>query len=263
MMKTIMKTTIKTMLFLGSLFFLGNSYALGVSPLVIQSDATNEGVSGVITVTNAESTEQEAKLYSMPFTYSDKGFEALKSSPNDLSSYLVFSPKSVTLKPNESRQIRFNARFLPSTAAGEYRAMVFVEQAVAEKSASSATSIIPRIGSAIYVRVGGVKAELAVQSASYKDKKVLLAITNAGKASARPRMEWTLEQAGKTVATNAAHKTAFDAITVIAEGKRTIELNDDELSKLAAGNYQLIGTLFWGEHDENTLKFDQSFVVGH
>jgi hypothetical protein len=253
----------RIMLFLGGLFFLNYGYALGVNPIVIQSDATQEGVSGVFSVTNSEDSEQEVKLFTTPFTYDDKGFKALTTSTDDLSSYLVFSPKLLTLKPKESRQIRYNARFLPSTAAGEYRTMIFVEQTAPSASNTSGTGMIPRIGLALYVRVGGVKAELAVQGASYKDKQLLLAVANTGKATARPRVVWTLAQSGKTVASNSAHKSAFDSTTVIAEGKRALEIKAPELATLAAGNYQLSGTLFWGDTDENKLSFEQSFVVGH
>jgi hypothetical protein len=254
---------IRILLFLSGLLFLSHGYALGVSPIVIQADATQEGVSGTFSVTNSEETEQEVKLYTTPFTYDEHGFKALKTSPDDLSSYLVFSPKLLTLKPKETRQIRFNARFLPSTAAGEYRTMIFVEQTLANKTSESTTAMIPRIGLALYVRVGGVKAELAVQNANYKDKKVFLDISNTGKATARPRVVWNLVQAGKTIASNEGLKTAFDATTVIAEGKRAIEIKADELNKLAAGNYQLSGTLFWGDKDENKLSFEHPLLVGH
>lgn len=251
----------KIMLFLGSLFFLNTGYALGVNPIVIQSDATQQGVSGVFNVSNNENTEQEVKLFTTPFTYDDKGFKTLASSADDLSTYLFFSPKVMTLKPNETRQIRYNARFLSSTAAGEYKTMIFVEQSAPSTITTSGTGMIPRIGLALYVRVGGVKAELAVQGASYKDKQLLLAIANTGKATARPRSEWTLEQAGKTIVSNKGMKTMFDAKTVVADSKRTIEIKAPELEKLAAGNYRLSGTLFWGDTDENKLTFDQSFVV--
>jgi P pilus assembly chaperone PapD len=251
----------KISLFLVGLLFLSNGYALGVSPTVIQMDNTASGASGMITIVNTENFDVQVKMEATSFDYDESGYKALESSPNDLSSYLIYSPKLLTLKPHESRKVRFNARFLPSTAAGEYRAMIFAQQLAGDSNATSATSIIPRIGTAVYVRVGDVKAELAVQAARYKDKKLVIVVVNTGKATARPAVEWTIAQNSRTIATNQGDFLALHPITVIAEGNRNIVISAPELDKLAAGSYLISGTLLWGDDNENKLKFEQPFEV--
>jgi P pilus assembly chaperone PapD len=254
---------IRILFFLSSFFVLTQSYAIGVKPMIIQLDATQQGASGSFVVINNEDKELEVNVSPSAFTYEEQGFKPLPSSPDDLSSYLVFSPKSLILKPKENRQVRFNARFLPSTAAGEYKTMLFATQAIPVNAENKQqTQIIPRMGVAVYVRLGDVKPDLTVKGALYKDKKVFLVLNNAGKASVFPRAEWTLEGAGKTMS-NKGLNTAFDPISVVAGGKRNMEFRFDGLNQLPMGNYKLSGTLFWGDKDENTLKFEQSLVVGH
>ncbi|MCK5872564.1 MAG: hypothetical protein KAG26_07040, partial [Methylococcales bacterium] len=171
-----------------------------------------------------------------------------------------FSPKKLILAAGESRQVRFNARFLPSTEKKEYRTMIYVEQISTAQTQSSGAGFLPRIGITLYVQLGDMKSDLTVTQANYKDKKLALAVTNTGQATARPRVVWNLEQAGKILVTNEGHKTAFYPTTVIAEGKRNIEIKAPELSQLTNGNYQLIGTLLWGGN-KNSLKFNQAFTV--
>ena len=252
---------IRILLFLSSFFVLTQSYAIGVKPMIIQIDATQQGASGSFDIINTEDTELEVNVSPSPFTYDEHGYKPLPSSPDDLSSYLVFSPKSLMLKPKETRQVRFNARFLPSTVAGEYKTMLFAAQATPLNAESKKqTQIIARMGVAIYVRLGDVKPDLSVQGALYKDKKAFLVLNNAGKASAFPRAEWKLEAMGKTIS-NKGLNSAFDPISVVAGGKRHMTFNSPEFSQLAPGSYRLTGTLFWND-DKNNLSFDQSFVVG-
>lgn len=118
--------------------------------------------------------------------------------------------------------------------------------------------IIPRIGTAVYVRHGDLKAQLSVQSATYKDKRIVLLTKNTGKATARPHINWVLNKSGQEIASDTSSKQ-----TVIAEGQRNLKIGDKipEIESLQAGKYQISGELTWGKGDKNSLAFKQEFVV--
>ncbi len=48
----------------------------------------------------------------IPFTYSKNGFKELESSPNDLTPYLIFSPRELEIQPGKKRRIRVLTRLL-------------------------------------------------------------------------------------------------------------------------------------------------------
>ena len=98
-----------------------------ISPLVIEREARKGTARGVINLTNTSNETFRARIYALPFTYNQNGFEELESSPQDLSPFLSFSPRELVIQPGQTRQIRAISRFLPSSAKGEYRAVIFTE----------------------------------------------------------------------------------------------------------------------------------------
>jgi len=104
------------------------SQQLRVTPLVIERKAESGQARGVIDVSNDSDKPFRARVTLSPFTYSREGLQVLKSSPNDLTSYLTFSPRELVIAPGQTRSIRFNARLLPSLPQGEYRAMFSIDE---------------------------------------------------------------------------------------------------------------------------------------
>ncbi|NES23355.1 MAG: P pilus assembly protein, chaperone PapD, partial [Symploca sp. SIO3E6] len=97
-----------------------------ISPLVIEVEAQRGQAQGVISVTNTSNEAFRARVYAEAFTYDrDTGFAILTSSPTDLTDYLQFSPRELTIPPGVTRRVRLISRFPPSLPEGEYRAVVF------------------------------------------------------------------------------------------------------------------------------------------
>ena len=225
-----------------------------VEPMIIETQTVKGKASGVIDITNTGDQVFQARVYSSPFTYNLDGFEELKTSPQDLTPYLVYSPRELTIQPGQRRRVRLNIRFLPSTLPGEYRAMIFTQKVINEKAMGTPqVGIIPRIGAAVYVRHGDVAPHLSVEKAIYQDKRIILRVNNAGKATALVGASWHLSQVGKDIATSETQP-----YTVIAEGQRNLELEPRELKP---GAYQISGNLIWGKEEEHQLPFSTDLVV--
>ncbi len=228
-----------------------------ISPLVIETEARQGKAQGVINITNTSNQTFRARVYTLPFTYNQDGFEELKSSSQDLSPYLTFSPRELVLEPGQTRQIRAISRFLPSSAKGEYRAVIFTEdlQEITTTNSNQTIGVTPRIGVTVYVRHGDAAPNLKVESASYnpQTKKISLQLKNSGNATARPQINWNLQNSAGKVTDG---KTSTYA--VIAESERNIQIDLSAKEKeIAAGNYKLAGELTWSEGDKDkSLPFN-------
>ena len=239
-----------------------HSQQLYITPLVTELKAETGQARGVIDVTNISDKPYRARVSVAPFTYSREGFKALQSSPNDLTPYLVFSPRELLIEPGQKRSIRFNARLLPSLPQGEYRAMFSIDQlkennsTTPENEVSLAISII----STIYVRNGDLAPVLEVQKAFYdsKAKEIRLLVNNTGKATTRARTEWNLSQNGKTVNSGKLEETS-----IIAKGDRYIRIPyPPQGQTLTPGTYRFSGQLKWDFPNKGgTLPFNVNFAV--
>jgi len=238
--------------------WLNVAQAFKITPMVIETNATRGMASAMITVTHTGNETTYLRISSEPFTFNADNLELLKTSSQDLSHYLVFAPRKLTMKPGQSRRIRLNVRFLPSTKPGEYRSVIFTEPT--KQSGERQMGVVPRIGVAMYVRKGDIKAQLSVLNATYKDKHIVLRAKNTGKATARPRVHWILSKSGQKIATG----RNGGKLTVIAEGERNLRIDDNkfpEIKSLKSGTYQISGELAWGAREENSLSFEEEFVV--
>ena len=228
-----------------------------ITPLVIEREVRQGKAQGVINITNTSNEVFRARVYTAPFTYNQSGFEELKSSPQDLSPFLTFSPRELIIQPGQTRQIRAISRFLPSSTKGEYRAVIFTEdlEEIQTTSGNQTIGVKPRLGVTVYVRHGDIAPNLKVESASYnpKTKKITLQVKNSGNATARPKVNWNLKNSAGNVANGREN-----AYTVIAEGERNlkIDLSKNE-TEIATGNYKLAGELTWREGDKDkSLPFN-------
>ncbi|MBG1245503.1 P pilus assembly protein, chaperone PapD [Nostoc sp. NZL] len=227
---------------------------MSVSPLVIEAKAERGQAQGMITISNTSKTPSRIRIYAQPFTYSrDAGFQTLSSSPSDLTKYLQFSPRELTVKPGEVRRVRLISRLAPNLPDGEYRAVVFNETLTESKDAAgNNVTLVARIGVTLYVRKGNLSPKLAIDSASFnpEQKQIQLLVRNSGQATVLPSVNWTLRQ-GQTVV-----KTGrVDANAVVANSDRNFLLSypNKDQPALNPGQYQLSGELFWGE-DSNKSK---------
>ncbi len=234
-----------------------------ISPLVIEAEANRGQAQGMINVTNNGSEPFRARVYAEPFTYSrDAGFQTLPSDAHDLTPYLQFSPRELVVPPGVTRRVRLIGRFPPNQASGEYRAVVFTENLnETTNTSNSNVSVITRIGVTVYVRQGEVSPNLTVESANWnpEQNQIQLLVRNAGQASTRPTVSWTLKQ-GETVV-----KTGnLEATGIVAQSDRNFLLNYAPEGQPAptAGEYQLSGELVWGEgNNKSTVPFSVNLTI--
>lgn len=237
---------------------------VNVSPMIVEAQANRGQAQGVIKITNVSNEPYRARIYTEPFTYDrDQGFQTLKSSPNDLSPYLQFSPRELTLKPGQSRRVRLISRLAPNLPDGEYRAVVFTEELKQTLPDTTANRVVvkTRIGVTVYVRKGNVSPKIAVDNVSLnpKESKLQLLVRNTGKASIHPKATWTLKQGATKIKTNTE-----DLSVVLAGSERNLILNYPEKnqSALAPGKYLLTGELSWEEEEKTTkVPFNVSFTI--
>ena len=242
---------------------------ISISPMVVETEAKRGQAQGRFSVSNTDSQDFRARVYTSPFTYDkETGFKTLSKSPTDLTPYLQFSPRELQVGASSKRNIRFIVRFPPSLPDGEYRTMIFTEnlkrgtitETDSKTNVTLQTNIIPRIGVALYVRKGDVSPNLTPNSARFDSKtnKIQLLVSNEGKASAILAGDWQLKK-GKEV----IQKGNISDTTVLAEGERYLtakSLNKNQ-PKLAPGEYQLTGELGWGVNKKERIPFNVKVTI--
>ncbi|EKV01704.1 hypothetical protein Lepto7375DRAFT_3882 [Leptolyngbya sp. PCC 7375] len=231
---------------------------MGLSPLVIETEAQRGRAQGVLRVNNNGGEAMRVRVYAEPFTYErDNGFMLLENSPEDLTPYLQFSPRELVIPAQSERRVRLISIFPPNLPEGEYRAVIFTEPLDATRQVGSNVGIVTRVGATIYVRQGKVPASLAVTSAQWNvdQQHVELLVANSGTGSARPKAQWTIQRAGETVTSGETVSTS-----VVAGGDRNLHLTPDR--PLTPGTYEITGELSWRDGEtELTQPFSISLNV--
>ncbi|MDB9495043.1 hypothetical protein PN441_07680 [Spirulina major CS-329] len=245
---------------------------VGISPMVIETELRRGQAQGTITIRNTGENDFRARVYTSPFTYDpETGIQFLESSPQDLTPYLQFSPRELQVPGTNERRIRFIARIPPSAPDGEYRAMIFTEnlQATVQEEGDGdvriTTTIVPRIGVAVYVRKGDISHQLSAPQARYnpETQQLQLLVENTGLASVRVEGNWQLRKDGETL-----YAGAGPAHTVIAENSRYLTVDyrqtDDPENPLTLtpGTYELSGHLGSGVNfDSDRTPFRVTFTI--
>ena len=235
------------------LFTSGVQAKVKVGPMVIMTETKQGQAKGVITLTNQGTQRVRFRLYSQAFIYNQKGLKVSKSQQNDLSPYLIFSPRVVVIPPGQRRRVRILARILPSMAKREYRSVIFAEPV--KKQKESGLSLTSRVGVTIYVRHGKLSFDLSPKMAVYDraTRQINLLIQNKGEATVRPGLRWQLTKAGRQI-----KKGQFSAITILADGVRKIPIRFFQKGdKPIYGRVRLKGELLWETgNDTESLPFD-------
>lgn len=218
-----------------------------VSPLTIQTQEQRGKAEGIISISNRSNEAQRLRIEAQPFVYTrDAGLQTLtEKTPNDLTPYLQFSPRELTIQPGQTRKIRVIGRLAPNLPNGEYRAVIFNEGLISrEGENNSQVNILSRVGVTFYVTKGNVSPRIEVSNANFNKKanQINLLVRNTGKASTVTKTSWTLRRDGKVI-TFGRDKEA----TINAETERNIELHNlgNKESNLKPGNYELSGELVW------------------
>ncbi len=238
---------------------------VGASPLVIQVEAQRGKAQGIITVKNPTNKPSRVRIYAEAFTYDrEQGFQTLAESEQDLSDYLRFSPREMTIPAQSERRVRLLATLPPSLPDGEYRSVVFAENLTETIDAQkNEVAVITRVGVTVYVGKGDLNPNLTVENAFYdrQNGKIKLLVNNSGGSSVLPKLVWKLTQNDQIVV-----EGENPQVTIIAGGDRFLQLSpivqDEEGAAkpipLQPGNYQLSGDMIWeiDNNDPNVVPFE-------
>jgi len=256
---------------------MAQAQSLNLIPSIVELNSEGGQSEGVFNIVNVSTTAPvRARLYAEPFSYTDGGFRPEPNSKADLTPYLVFSPRELTVGPGQSRQVRLVTRIPRNMTNKEYRAVVYVQSLTespdnpnAPKDVVTATmGFITRIGATVYARQGNTAANLNITGVYYnpKERKILLGVQNTGNGSTRPYIEWTLKQGEKEIVSR-----VNQPISIVAESSRKFPISypaKDE-QPLPAGTYNFSGKLVWvnkgwalnSKTNQNVLPFNFPLTI--
>jgi len=256
---------------------MAQAQSLNLIPSIVELNSEGGQSEGVFNIVNVSTTAPvRARLYAEPFSYTDGGFRPEPNSKADLTPYLVFSPRELTVGPGQSRQVRLVTRIPRNMTNKEYRAVVYVQSLTespdnpnAPKDVVTATmGFITRIGATVYARQGNTAANLNITGVDYnpKERKILLGVQNTGNGSTRPYIEWTLKQGEKEIVSR-----VNQPISIVAESSRKFPISypaKDE-QPLPAGTYNFSGKLVWvnkgwalnSKTNQNVLPFNFPLTI--
>jgi hypothetical protein len=251
--------------------------SLNLTPAIVELNSEGGQAEGTFTVRNSSTTSPvRARLYAEPFSYTDMGLRPEPNSKLDLTPYLKFSPRELTVGPGQSRQVRLVTRIPGNIADKEYRAVVYV-QSLTESPANpnapknvvaAQMGLVTRIGATVYARQGKVAPNLTVTGVNYdsKQRQILLGVQNTGNGSTRPHIEWTLKQGDKEVLSKVEGPAS-----IVADSSRKFPINYPAKNEkpLAAGTYNFSGKLVWvnkgwalnSKTNQNFVPFNFSFTI--
>ncbi|MEM7555820.1 MAG: P pilus assembly protein, chaperone PapD [Cyanobacteria bacterium P01_A01_bin.84] len=225
---------------------------VGIAPIIIEKEASRGRVESVINVINTGDKTIRVRIFSQSFIYTQEGkFKILSTNKQDLSPYLQFSPRELSIAPKSTRKIRLLTLLDPNLPDAEYRAVIFAEHLIQNNSQNGGSvGMITRVGTTMYVKKGSQSPSLVVDNSNFNKgiQRLRLLVKNQGNASVRPSVSWTLKQNGKLVREG---KTI--PATIITRTSRYIPLEDlsKNSSLIPPGKYELNGYLIWRENNED------------
>lgn len=238
---------------------------LSVAPTYMQLEAEKVQTTGFLVVGNTSDNPIRVRASITSFTYDENGNFIRQETGNkwDLSSYVRFSPKEVTIPPKSNRRIRFAALMPPSLPDGEYRVAIFVEtlsaQNVNQEENVYRVNFLTRIGSAIYVKKGNLEPDLKVKQVFFNQEKkeLRLTVANQGTATAKTLINWQLSQNNQEIIKGTGGASFLPEKTVNAlltpESKKALDLKP--------GTYQLTGELIWVDDSQKKQSFTVNLEV--
>ena len=239
---------------------------LFLSPMYLKLESEQGQSKGVLQVGNTSSKPIRVRLSATAFTYNRRGvFQRLEPNSNlqqDLTPYLRYSPREMVIPAKSSRRVRLISLLPPSLPEGEYRTAIFAET-LQEKTNDRGhkVGLNISIGSALYVAKGEIFSDISVIKSNFdrSNRELQILVANDGNASAKGKINWTLKQDNKTVASGESSGT------FLPQSRSNIRLNRDRsseqlnLSDLPQGNYQLEGEIVWEKSDkqkQSNFSFD-------
>jgi P pilus assembly chaperone PapD len=214
-----------------------------VSPMVTITEAKGGQSKASITIRNKGKELLRMRVYAEDFTYErKKGFVTTGNHDRSAVPYVQFSPRELAIPPGITRSIRVSTLLPPSIPDREYRAVIFVEdlkERNLKENNGNAIVIKARVASVFYTSKGEARSDLQIGEVVLNNNKLSIVLTNKGKQSGYPDVNWRIDKDGKEIA-----KDILRGILVQSEKEREVELKSKgQPLPLSSGTYNLSGEI--------------------
>lgn len=181
-----------------------NAIEIGVSPPRFEVDMNaRNNRSNTITISNLSDKPAEIKAYVRNWKMNEQNqVQDIPSSENSLDQWIIFTPSRFTIPPGKTQTVRFAVRPKVKPAPGEYRAVIYLQEA-APASSPDADSIntVGRVGVVIYGYAGEIKRVGTVNSVTVDTKpnrvQAVFDVSNQGNAHVRIGGQFAIWPAAK------------------------------------------------------------------
>lgn len=239
-----------------------NAIEIGVSPprMEINLNAKNNR-SNAITISNLSDKPVEMKAYVRNWKINEKNMlEDVPSTENSLDQWIIFTPSRFTIPPRKTQTVRFAIRPKVKPVAGEYRAVIYLQEAAPASSPDADTiNTVGRVGVVVYAYAGEIKRVGTVNSVTVDTKpnqvQAVFDVSNQGNAHIRIEGQYAIWRAGKypgakvteplknvgnsnaKLPADVVKAGAIDLVPVLPSNNRQLVL--PLIEKLPPGNYVL------------------------
>lgn len=184
---------------------------ISVSPPRIMVDMNTKGRrysndTNVITISNLSDKPVEMKAYVRNWRMNEKNeLEEIESTKDSLDQWIVFTPSRFTIPPRKTQRVRFAIRPKVEPKPGEYRAVIYIEEAAPASNPDADTiETVGRVGVVVYGYYGDaekIKRVGTVNSVAVNVKpnqiQAVLDVSNKGNAFVRMEGQYAIWRAGK------------------------------------------------------------------
>ncbi|BDA69558.1 unknown protein [Calothrix sp. PCC 7716] len=168
-----------------------NAMEITVTPPRFELDINaKQSRSNSIKITNLSDKPLEMKAYVRNWMMDENNtLKDAPSSEQSLDQWIVFTPSRFTIPPRGTQSVRFAIRPKIKPSGGEYRAVVYLEEAANKVRNSENIKTVGRVGIVVYGYAGDVKRVGTVNSVNIDSKpsltKAVFDISNQGTAYVR------------------------------------------------------------------------------
>ena len=235
--------------------------SLNVSPMVTITKLNSSQAKASFSVTNEGQAPLRVRIYAQDFDYDrEDGYRKIGDHPYSAKPYVQFSPRELVVAPGVTRDVRVNVIIPPSRPDGEYRVAIFTQDLTERKIDGSNTKLVtfvrPQIASIFFITKGSQLPKLSAESVGWnlEGTRPRLVFKNIGAASAYLGFNWQLKQGDREISRN-----EVSGVVLQAGKERAVDININPATKLAPGNYTLVGEI--ENNNDKKVPFSLSLTV--
>ncbi len=131
------------------------AFQVAIAPMRFEVELGNRPVTRALKVINQSNEEMKVAIRVANFDLdSDNKVREIRPKANSLDQWIIIRPLKLTLKPGQTRTVRFAIRPHTRPRAGEHRAIIFIERDGAGKKQKGKLNVGFRFGVVVYAQVG-------------------------------------------------------------------------------------------------------------